>query len=95
MILDVRALMVVTLPTMLLMAAARSGRCICIFSGGGRSSKLTMIKKGCRKESRGTKGQLLIDKAVMNDWMKRHTNLGMVWVDYKKAYNMIPQFLDN
>ena len=26
----------------------------------------------------------------MNDCRKRHTNLGMVWVDYKKVYNMIP-----
>jgi len=26
----------------------------------------------------------------MNDCRKRHTNLAMAWVDYKKAYDMIP-----
>ena len=27
---------------------------------------------------------------VLNDCKKRHTNLGMGWIDYKKAYDMIP-----
>ena len=27
---------------------------------------------------------------VLNDYKKRHTNLGMAWIDYKKAYDMIP-----
>ena len=27
---------------------------------------------------------------VLNDCKKRHTNLGMVWIDYKKDYDMIP-----
>ena len=26
----------------------------------------------------------------LNDCKKRHTNLGMGWIDYKKAYDMIP-----
>ena len=34
-------------------------------------------QKGCRRNSRGTKDQLLIDKMVLNDCKKRHTNLGM------------------
>ena len=46
-------------------------------------------QKGCRRNIRGTKYQLLIDKMVMNDCKKRHTNLGIAWIDYKKAY-MIP-----
>ena len=46
-------------------------------------------QKGCRRNIRGTKDQLLIDKMVLNDCKKRHTNLGMVWNDYKKDY-MIP-----
>ena len=28
-------------------------------------------QKGCRKENRGTKDQLLIDKTVLRDWKKR------------------------
>ena len=51
MILDVRALVVDTLPTMLLMAAAKSRRYICIFSGSGRSSKLTMVKSDIAAEN--------------------------------------------
>ena len=43
-------------------------------------------QKGCRKQSRGTKDQLLIDKAVLKDCKERHTNLTMTWVDYRKAY---------
>ena len=51
---------------------------------------LPVEQKGCRRSSRGTKDQLLIDKMVLNDCKKRHTNLGMAWIDYKKAYDMIP-----
>ena len=54
------------------------------------NDRLPIEQKGCRKKSRGTKDKLLIDKTVMNDCRKRHTNLGMAWVDYKKAYDMIP-----
>ena len=38
---------------------------------------LPVEQKGCRRNSRGTKDQLLIDKMVLNDCKKRHTNLGM------------------
>ena len=54
------------------------------------SSKLPIEQKGCRRKSRGTKDQLLIDKTVLNDCRKRHTNLGMAWIDYKKVYDMAP-----
>ena len=47
-------------------------------------------QKGCRRYSRGTKDQLLIDKMVLNVCKNKHTNLGMTWIDYKKAYDMIP-----
>ena len=32
------------------------------------------------------KNQLLIDKMVLHDCKNRHINLGMTWIDYKKAY---------
>ena len=54
------------------------------------TGKLPNEQKGCRRKSRGTKGQLLIDRTVLNDCRKRHTNLGMAWIDYKKAYDMVP-----
>ena len=47
-------------------------------------------QKGCRRGSRGTKYHLLIDEAVLKDCRKRHTNLSMAWVDYKKAYDLVP-----
>ena len=54
------------------------------------TGKLPNEQKGCRRKSRGTKDQLLIDRTVLNDCRKRHTNLGMAWIDYKKAYDMVP-----
>ncbi|XP_067034849.1 uncharacterized protein [Acropora muricata] len=47
-------------------------------------------QKGCRRRSRGTKDQLLIDKAILKDCKRRHTNLAMAWIDYLKAYDMVP-----
>ena len=47
-------------------------------------------QKGCRRGSRGTKYQLLIDKTELKDCKKRHTNLSMTWIDYKKAYDFVP-----
>ena len=54
------------------------------------NDKLPVEQKGCKKESRGTKDQLLIDKTILRDYRKRHTNLGMAWTDYEKAYDMVP-----
>ena len=47
-------------------------------------------QKGCRRKSRGTKDQLLIDKAVLKDCRTMRTNLAMVWIDYRKAYDFVP-----
>ena len=38
-------------------------------------------QKGCKSKSRRTKDQLLIDKTVLKDCRKRHTNLAMAWID--------------
>ena len=56
-----------------------------------KSDILPMEQKGCRRKSRGTKDQLLIDKMILNDCRKGHKNLAMAWVDYKKAYDMVPR----
>ena len=47
-------------------------------------------KKCCRRKSRGTKDQLLIDKTVLKDCRKRRKNLAMTWTDYRKAYDFLP-----
>lgn len=47
-------------------------------------------QKGCRKKSRGTKDQLLIDRAVIKNCKRRQVGLAMGWIDYKKAFDMVP-----
>ena len=41
------------------------------------------------RKSKGTKDQLIIDKMVLKD-CRRNTYLAMAWIDYRKAYDMIP-----
>ena len=47
-------------------------------------------QKGCKRGSYGTKDQLMVNKAVLTDCRRRKTNLAMAWVDYRKAYDMVP-----
>ena len=47
-------------------------------------------KEGCRKGSRGTKNLLYIDRAVTQEVKSRNKNLAMAWIEYKKAYDMVP-----
>ena len=47
-------------------------------------------KQGCRKGSRGTNDLLYIDRAVIKEVKSRNKNLTMAWIDYKKAYDMVP-----
>ena len=54
-----------------------------------RNGLLTDEQKGCREGSRGTKDQLLVDKAILRNCRRRLTNLSMTWIDYKKAYDMV------
>ena len=60
-----------------------------------REKSLPEEQKGCKRGSRGTKDQLLIDKTVLKDCKKRHTNLSMAWIDYRKAYDLVPHNLVN
>ena len=47
-------------------------------------------QKGARKKSRGTKDQLLVDKTILREAKKLKKNVAMSWIDYKKAYDMVP-----
>ena len=51
---------------------------------------LRVEQKGRRRKSRGTKDQLLIDKMILADCKRKPKNLAMAWVDYKKAFDMVP-----
>ena len=62
----------------------------CLYKGLDEGNIIPNEQKGCKRNSRGTKDQLLIDKAVLKDCKRRSTNLAMAWIDYRKAYDMIP-----
>ena len=47
-------------------------------------------QKGCCKGSRGTVELLYIDQHILNESKTRRKNLSMAWIDYKKAYDMVP-----
>ena len=47
-------------------------------------------QKRCRKGSRGTNDLLYIDRAVIKEVKSRNKNLAVAWIDYKKAYDMVP-----
>ena len=47
-------------------------------------------QKGCKKGSRGTNDLLYIDRAVITEVKSTNKNLAMAWIDYKKAYDMVP-----
>ena len=43
-------------------------------------------QKGCRRKCQGTCDLLFIDKMIR----MRKKNLAVAWIDYKKAYDMVP-----
>ena len=45
---------------------------------------------GSRRKYQGTTDKLAIDRCILQNCRKRKTNLSMAWVDYKKAYDMVP-----
>lgn len=47
-------------------------------------------QKGCRRGHRGTKDHLMLDKVVLKYCKRRHTNQAMGWIDYRKAYDLVP-----
>ena len=47
-------------------------------------------QKGCCRGSRGTAELLYIDKHILDESKTRGKNLAMTWIDYKKAYDMVP-----
>ena len=51
---------------------------------------LTEEQKGARKKSRRTKDQLRMDKAILKQVKRLKKNVVMSWIDYKKAYDMVP-----
>ena len=48
-------------------------------------------QKGCRKGFRGTADLLYIDQHTLNENKERRKSLSVAWIDYKKAYDMVPK----
>ena len=57
------------------------------------NSILPYEQKGCRKDARGTKDQLLIDEIVLKEVKRFRKNVAMIYIDYRKVYDMVPHFL--
>ena len=47
-------------------------------------------KKGCERKCKGTGNLLFIDKMMLWEVRMRKKNLAVAWIDYKKAYDMVP-----
>ena len=51
-------------------------------------------QKGCLQKTREMQDQLLIDKVVVRDSRRRNANLDVAWIDFPKAYDMVPHKLN-
>ncbi|KAL0901581.1 hypothetical protein ABMA27_006802 [Loxostege sticticalis] len=47
-------------------------------------------QKGCRRNHKGCKEQLIIDQTVLKHAQKRNRNLHLTYIDYKKAFDSVP-----
>ena len=54
------------------------------------NSILPYEQKGCRERARGTKDQLLIVKALLKEVKRFRKNVAMAYINYRKAYDMVP-----
>ena len=51
-----------------------------------RRKLLPEEQKGCRKDSRGTKNQLLVDKMIIKNGKRKLTGLGMVRITLRRLW---------
>ncbi|XP_067947074.1 uncharacterized protein [Watersipora subatra] len=54
------------------------------------SHYMTSSQKKIELNTRGAKHRLLVDRTLYQDSRRRHTDVSMAWIDYKKAYDSIP-----
>ena len=47
-------------------------------------------QKGCECSSYGCKDQLLINRMILENCHNRNNNLSIAWIDYKKAFDSVP-----
>jgi hypothetical protein len=56
----------------------------------GEHNLIPTEQKECHPGSKGCKDQLLISKAISEDYIKRKKELNMAWIDYQKAFDRVP-----
>ena len=61
-----------------------------IYMSMDRRGLLPEEQKGCRIGTKGANDLLYIDQMILKEVRKRRKNIAMGWIDYKKAYDMIP-----
>ena len=49
-----------------------------------------MNGRGAGRDPEELKDQLFVYKAILKNCLRRLTNVSMAWIDYKKAYDMVP-----
>ena len=47
-------------------------------------------QSGCKRDCYGAKDQLLVNKIITENAKKNGKNLHMAWIDYKKAFDSVP-----
>ena len=47
-------------------------------------------QKGCKRGFYGCKGQLLINRMIIEDCKSKHRNLSIAWIEYRKAFDSVP-----
>jgi len=55
-----------------------------------QQSLLPAEQKGCHPGSKGCNNQLMISKAIYEDLRRRNKNLSIIWIDYQKVSDSIP-----
>ena len=63
--------------------------CVYVIYVFGGLLVLPVEQKGCHKRTRGTKDQL-INRVISKKCKRRHNGLAMRWIDYKKAFDIVP-----
>ena len=63
---------------------------VCHYGHLDQQKLLPEEQKGCWKRSRETNDLIYIDRAVIREVKSRKKNLAVAWIDYKKAYDMVP-----
>ena len=61
-----------------------------IYSFMEKKAMLPEEQKGGRKGSMGTADLLYIDRMIMKEVKARKRGIAVAWIDYRKAYDMVP-----